>query len=272
MTAYFDLGTFQKGSPNVKFSTQTYLHWVKTFKYLNNSVVAYTDSIKFRNLFRELRHGMEHKTKVILVKRQKLWTFKLKNQIKAIFSKNGYPKHYPNTVIPEYSCAQHSKYAVLADTIRQGHFKSEYYAWLDIGYFRDIIEVKRMFTLSVPVDFDVGKIAMNLVYPSQSRNLTYRQIVYHNIVWVGGGMLLGTPDVVLEFETQYRHAVMFLLSQRLISTDQQVLLSMYSSQGQTDMKPKVQLQLYSNENETNIIYDNPWFYLGYRCLHFAHAT
>ncbi|XP_033757503.1 uncharacterized protein LOC117339901 [Pecten maximus] len=269
VTAYFDLGSFRKG-PSQTFSRKNYTEWAKTFKYLNNFLVVYTDSVVFRNFFRRLRKGKEQRTKIILMNRTQFWTFQIRDEIQKIFSQEEYPIHYPNTVLPAYSCAQHTKYAAVADTIRKKYFRSKCYAWLDIGYFRDVVNSKRYFSLNLLDDFDKNKLSVNLVYPSVSLNITYEATVYDNHVWVGGGMFIGTADVITAFEAEYQRAVTFLLDKQLMSTDQQVLLSMYSLQGQKDLNVTVQLQLYSRkQNETNLKNDNPWFYLGYKCLNFT---
>ncbi|XP_060075779.1 uncharacterized protein LOC132555447 [Ylistrum balloti] len=269
VTAFFDLGSFRKGT-SLTVTTQTYINWVKTFKYMNNSLVVYTDSVIFSDIFRELRRGMEQRTKIVFMNRTQLWAFQIHNAIKTIYSQEGYPKHFPNTVLPVYSCTQHSKYEVVADAVRKQYFKSKFYAWLDIGYFRDIVQSNKYFTLRPLDDFDRNRLAVNLVYPSLSLNVSYKSIVYNNQVWVGGGMFIGTADVLLALEKEYKRAVMFLLDKRLISTDQQVILSMYSVQGRKDLNTTLQLQVYSRrQNETNLKNGNPWFYLGYKCLNFA---
>ncbi|XP_069135449.1 protein HtrL-like isoform X2 [Argopecten irradians] len=269
VTAYFDIGSFKKG-PDMTFSPDTYLNWVKTFKYLNNSLVVYTDSATFRDNFIQLRKGMELKTKIVLVNRTHFWTFRIEDKIKKIFSMKGYPKHYPNTVLSEYSCAQHTKYAVVADAIRNKYFNSQYYAWLDIGYYRDLMDSERYFTLYALDDIDESKLSVNLVYPKVSLRTDYKTIVYNNIVWVGGGMFIGTADVIKAFEKQYKQAVMFLLEKQLISTDQQVIMSMYSQQGRRDLNVTVPLQLHSRtKDDVKLKNANPWFYLGYKSLIFT---
>lgn len=259
VTAYWNLGTFQKGVGGLKFSTNTYFKWASTFKYLVNPLVVYTDCKEFKELMETLRSDRLNNTMIYLLNRTELWPFQLVTQMKSVLDQPGYPKHYPNTVIPEYPAAQHSKYAVVAETIRKGVFANPYFAWVDIGYFRDVVERKVDFTLDIPPGFDPGKISVNRV-EGLSMNIDPFTIFRKNIVWVGGGIFLGKGEALLQFEQLYHRAVKYFLDQQLVNSDQQVLYSMYSKKGREALKPNIELQLYIPKGS-----GNPWFYLGYLC-------
>lgn len=259
VTAYWNLGTFQKGVGGLKFSTNTYFKWASTFKYLLNPLVVYTDCKEFKELMETLRSDRLNNTMIYLLNRTELWPFQLVTQMKSVLDQPGYPKYYPNTVIPEYPAAQHSKYAVVAETIRKGVFANPYFAWVDIGYFRDVVERKVDFTLDIPPGFDPGKISVNRV-EGLSMNIDPFTIFRKNIVWVGGGIFLGKGVALLQFEQLYHRAVKYFLDQQLVNSDQQVLYSMYSKKGREALKPNIELQLYIPKGS-----GNPWFYLGYLC-------
>lgn len=259
VTAYWNLGTFQKGVGGLKFSTNTYFKWASTFKYLMNPLVVYTDCKEFKELMETLRSDRLNNTMIYLLNRTELWPFQLVTQMKSVLDQPGYPKYYPNTVIPEYPAAQHSKYAVVAETIRKGVFANPYFAWVDIGYFRDVVERKVDFTLDIPPGFDPGKISVNRV-EGLSMNIDPFTIFRKNIVWVGGGIFLGKGEALLQFEQLYHRAVKYFLDQQLVNSDQQVLYSMYSKKGREALKPNIELQLYIPKGS-----GNPWFYLGYLC-------
>lgn len=259
VTAYWNLGTFQKGVGGLKFSTNTYFKWASTFKYLVNPLVVYTDCKEFKELMETLRSDRLNNTMIYLLNRTELWPFQLVTQMKSVLDQPGYPKYYPNTVIPEYPAAQHSKYAVVAETIRKGVFANPYFAWVDIGYFRDVVERKVDFTLDIPPVFDPGKISVNRV-EGLSMNIDPFTIFRKNIVWVGGGIFLGKGVALLQFEQLYHRAVKYFLDQQLVNSDQQVLYSMYSKKGREALKPNIELQLYIPKGS-----GNPWFYLGYLC-------
>ncbi|XP_048728051.1 uncharacterized protein LOC125646004 isoform X2 [Ostrea edulis] len=260
VTAYWNLGTFQKGAGgNLHFSTNTYFAWAKTFKYLINPLVVYTDSKEFKNLMEKLRADHINTTKIYFMNRTELWPFQLIDQIQTVYDLPGYPKFHPNTVNPGYAAAQHTKYAVTADTVRRKVFRAPFYAWLDIGYFRDIVNRNVSFELNIPTGFDPKRLAVNRI-DTLSMNIDPISIFRNNIVWVGGGMFIGSETVILEFEQLYRKAVLYFLREKLSNSDQQVLYSLYSKKGREALDPHIELQLYNPKGA-----GNPWFYLGYLC-------
>ncbi|XP_061179076.1 uncharacterized protein LOC133187678 [Saccostrea echinata] len=260
ITAYWNLGTFQKGLTGAHFSTNTYFSWAFTFKYLLNQLVVYTDMKEFKELIENLRVDLINSTKIFLLNRTDVWPFQLKERMKVIYSQPGYPKYYPNTVNPGYTAAQHAKYAVVANTVRKGIFRAPYYAWLDVGYFRDIAKRKVFFELHTPEGFDPDRLAVNRIN-DLSMNVDPFNIFRNNDVWVGGGMFLGSGKVILEFEKLYHKAVLYFLEQKIMNSDQQVLYALYSKKGREALKPNLELQLYIPKGS-----GNPWFYLGYLCV------
>ncbi|KAK3087379.1 hypothetical protein FSP39_005199 [Pinctada imbricata] len=259
VTAYWDLGSFKKGSSQT-FTKNTYVNWMKSFAHMTSPLVVYTDSQQFIDVTKTHRKRFSSKTRIFFVDRKYLWPFKLIDQIQSVFSQPGYPKHYPNTVIPGYSAAQHSKYVVLAHAAIKRYFNTPYYAWLDVGYFRDIVHNEKFFTMNPPADFDPSRIAFNRVFDLKMNTIP-NNIFKGNQVWVGGGLALGIPEVIFRFEDMYHKAVLYFLKEHLMSTDQQILFSLYSETGRKALHPPVELQLYVPKGS-----GNPWFYLGYLCL------
>nr|XP_022340728.1 uncharacterized protein LOC111135128 isoform X2 [Crassostrea virginica] len=260
VTAYWNLGTFRKGS-NQLFTKNTYLTWTKSFKYLMNPLLIYTDCEEFRDTMQKLRSegNLTYETEIFFIDRTKLWPFALVDQIQNVYRQPGYPAHYPNTVIPAYAAAQHAKYAVVADAVKKNIYNTSYYAWLDVGYFRDLIRSDEFFELKRPPDFDPSRLAVNLVSRQNMATKPY-SIFRYNIVWVGGGLFIGAKDIVTKFERLYYKAVLYFLDQKLMNSDQQVLFSMYSKEGRKALRPDIELQLYIPKG-----HGNPWFYLGYLC-------
>lgn len=176
------------------------------------------------------RHDLKNKTKIILVKRKVFWPFRLTKQIQSVFDQLEYPAHYPNTVNAEYCAIQHAKYAVVSESIESNLFQTEFYAWLEIGYFRDITEDKTYFVLNPPPDQDENLISFNEVFHA-NLSLSPEQIFKDNIVWVGGGIVIGTSAVFLKFEKLYKKAVLYFLERKLMNSNQQVVYSIYSDEG-----------------------------------------
>lgn len=101
VTAYWNLGTFQKGPRNLHFSTKTYFKWATVFKYLVNPLVVYTDSEAFKELMERLRTDHINNTLIYLTNRTDLWPFKFLYEVRSVYDVPGYPKSHPNTVVSD---------------------------------------------------------------------------------------------------------------------------------------------------------------------------
>ena len=110
------------------------------------------------------------------------WAFQMKDDIKEIFDTKKYPKHYPNTVVPEYTCTTHAKFDVISRAARNNYFYTKYVIWLDTGYFRDIVMEKQYYKLGLPPDFNESRIAVTQVY-DVSMSTEPSVIIKGNINW-----------------------------------------------------------------------------------------
>ncbi|XP_046567506.1 uncharacterized protein LOC124275868 [Haliotis rubra] len=98
VTAYFNIGSFAKGSSANTFTPGKYMHWMKVFGNIRNNLVAYTDSKDVYDLFMNLRRKFpSNTTKVFLIDRHNLWSFSLAEEIRSIYKQPNYPRHRPNT-------------------------------------------------------------------------------------------------------------------------------------------------------------------------------
>ena len=237
-------------------SIETYKNWMKNFALLNNVVLAFTDTKEIKVM---LENGRQHlsgnMTNVIIINRTDFWAFHQNGKIRDIFNSPGYPKHYPNTVNENYSCVMHAKYDALQYVIENRMYLTKYIAWVDIGYFREYSE--RIFKLLPPSDLRNGHIGFSQMKPFYDY-LTPKDVIYGNHFWIGGGIFIGQPQYFLPFIQDYKNSVEHLLSENLMSTDQQVLYIMYLSAN--EYKPRLPLQLYYH-----ICRCNYWFPLGEIC-------
>ena len=254
VTAYFNLGTFDKGILKV-YSKDTYKRWMKNYGLLNNFVVAFTDIEEIKILLTEARkHLPSNMTQVILIKREDFWAFQQREKIASIYQSPGYPRYKPNTVNPNYSCAMHAKYDALKYVIQHRMYHTKYVAWVDIGYFRE--NEKGTFKLLPPHDLKTGHIGFTQVEPFYDY-LTPKEIIYGNYVWIAGGFLIGQPQYLIPFIQDYQTSVQRLLAKNIMSTDQQVLFIMYSALH--EFKPRLPLQFYYHKCRCY------WFFLGDVC-------
>ncbi|XP_062606838.1 uncharacterized protein LOC134268593 [Saccostrea cucullata] len=255
VTAYFNLGDFQKGPINI-FTQDMYKQWMSAYSKLNNSVIAFTDSEDIARLFRQERtkHFAETLTQVHVVKRDDFWAFKLAPRIKDIYSEPDYPKFPPNTVNEYYSCAMHIKYELLEIVIKKKLHRTRYLSWVDIGYFRE--KMNKIYKLEPPDNLKEGHIAYTQIHPFYEY-MQPEDIIKNNAVWIAGGFILGKPEYLMIMIEDYRKAVEDLISKRLMDTDQQVLYILYSQY--SDVKPRVPVQTIYHLCRCN------WFFLGELC-------
>ncbi|KAK2146349.1 hypothetical protein LSH36_615g01074 [Paralvinella palmiformis] len=139
VTMYLNIGNFRKGEGSGYHSPDMYRKWMRLYGFLLNPVIAFFDNETDRKYFLKIRrlHGQRDHTKTFLLGRRDMWAFSLRANISRIFKKPGYPKHHPNTVIPDYSCATNAKYELIFNATNANWFCTRYFAWSDIGFFRN---------------------------------------------------------------------------------------------------------------------------------------
>lgn len=105
---------------------------------------------------------------------------------------------------------------MVADTVRKQVFQNVYYAWLDIGYFRDVVERNVQFELKIPPGFDSKRVSYNRI-SEFSKTVDPFTIFRNSLLWVDGGMFLGTGEVLLQFEQLYHRALLYFLDEKLMN-------------------------------------------------------
>ncbi|ELT92801.1 hypothetical protein CAPTEDRAFT_214404 [Capitella teleta] len=258
VTAYFNLGRFQKGDTQpANFTPFLYHQWIHVFARIQNPVIAYFELDEDIELFRRIRqHLPGNRTIINRIARSELWSFGLLDTIREIYNKPGYPKYHPGTVIPEYSATMHAKYELVHQAIRENPFKSKYFSWLDIGLFRSIWEGSKQpeFELYVPPDFIETKIAYGEVF-NRSKNVDAKKIFILNQEWVCGCMFIGRVDRLVKWAVRYMNATEDYLARGFMNTDQQVVYAMVNEGAGQDV------QVYSKPAKYEA-----WFHLGYSCM------
>lgn len=267
VTMFLDLGIFKKGEQQFAYhSPYKYRKWMRVFGRLANRVVAYIENNNDIQFFSEIRSCFPPSlTKIVKVDRSKLPSFKHLPAISKIYSRPSYPKHFPNTVYPEYSCAMHAKYDVLELSILEDHFKTPYFAWLDIGLFRNLDNIEfPVFKLVPPEKFHPERVGFSQVWP-QDPVRPPELIMKEKIVWVSGSMVLATQEYMLNFTRDYKLAVVELLKQGLSNSDQEVINAMYTGKMRKPHYIKIKPYL-CHEGQLGLHgADSRYFCLGYVC-------
>ena len=256
ITGYIDIGSFNKGHPDIFRSKRDYMTWMKIFSKIRNPVVAFIEKQEDQQYFSDIRTqgGLQNLTIIRNVQRNATWAFSLLPRIREVLAKGHYPKHYPNTVVPEYQPIQHIKYEYVNDVAKHNPFRTKYFAWIDIGLFREIAEKNvKPFKLYLPPNMDLSRVAYNEVTPA--RDVTTQDIFRNNLYWVCGCFFIGARPTVLRWTVEYMNYTEKYLGQGLANTDQRVIYAM-----QRNDSPAMRIQVYKPLNKAD-----PWFDLGYRC-------
>ncbi|XP_070189120.1 uncharacterized protein [Littorina saxatilis] len=265
VTAFLDIGEFAKTRPERKRDHRLYETWSSAYFRVLSPVVLYTDSESFARHFLSVRRKLLNVTKVVMVRRDGLWSFGLKDRIAAVYSRRDYPKNYPNTVYPEYTCLTHAKMDFLQDAVDNADFPSRLVAWMDVGYLRDIAgkNFTGYYNLLPPLNLplDASRVLCGQVV-KPNFTTPWLTVIRRNRNWVAGGFFLATPDVMTRFVTQYRRAVTSFLALNESQVEQQVIYAMYTNDGRRMVKPIVELQAVPGG----------WFTIGFRCLRPSNMT
>ena len=261
VTAFFDIGPFEKNIYEGIRTPSYYTKWLSVFEYLNNPLYVYVDSIEYKTLFENVRRNSQRKTKIILVNREDIWGFSLRENISSIYSDPEYPKVVGKTTNAEYTCAMHAKFDVMLKSVNDNKFQTKYFAWLDIGYYRDTVNATNQFKIYLPPCFDDSRVSYNELYTPRER--TIQQIITNEEVWVGGGIFLAEKNVMRKWVQDYMYFVERFIQLGWISSDQEVIYAMRQPSIHKELgKRRIAIQEY---NAYRIFGLDPWFGLGYLC-------
>ena len=258
VTGFIDIGAFNKGDPNLFRTHRDYERWMHIFDRIYNPVVAFIETDDDVTLFDRIRAsrdaGLRNVTRIERVTRGETWAFSLLPKIKQVLKERNYKKILPNTAVPEYQCIQHIKYEHVLNVATTNPFKTKYFAWIDIGLFRDIVDVNAdKFKLFLPPDADLTRVAYGEVTPAQ--NKTNEEIFRGNLYWVCGCFFIGARPTIMRWTREYMRYTEKFLNEGLANSDQRVIYAM-----QKNEQPSMEIQVYKSRNKAN-----PWFDLGYRC-------
>ncbi|KAL8578255.1 hypothetical protein ACOMHN_005646 [Nucella lapillus] len=237
-----------------RYTPNLYKRWMWSFGWIDNPLIVFTDSKDTAAHFRKLRARYPpSRTTIFVLDRKELWAFQLEDEIKKIYSQHGYPRYPPNTINALYSCAMHAKFELVQKVLRERLYQTRFVAWLDIGLFREESSKNRTIHLTAPTDFQRTRVAYSQV--DKFITMTPQDVIRRNRVWVGGASFLATPEVAYVYCSEYRRAVRKLLDMKWMSTDQQVIYSMF--QPSFNFKRRFKLQPYKRH------IGNIWFSMGY---------
>ena len=198
VSAYFNIGKFPKGSKNNIRDPDEYYKWMKIFSCLKSYLIMFVETSKDVAYIKKLRQDIDPSlTHIVKVNRSDLWAFHLRSKIAAIYSNPEYPKQYPNTVNPDYTCVTHAKFDIMYLAVRTNVFHTRYFSWLDAGYFRRA-NTNKAFLLTLPPHFNHSCVAFTNFRKFKPTN-TAVNIMHGHSFWIAGGFFVAEVTVMMRF-------------------------------------------------------------------------
>ena len=119
-----------------KFPIETYLKWINNLLSIVNqfNLVIYTNKESVVYLLK-LIDPTNKKIKVIIKPLSQFYTYKYKNNWIKNHEKSNMGLH--KIIDWQLNMLWNEKVFLVNETIKKGHFKTYYYGWCDIGYFRN---------------------------------------------------------------------------------------------------------------------------------------
>lgn len=92
----------------------------------------------------------------------------------------------------------HAKYDVLENACNANYFETPYFAWVDVGLFRNLDGTDYpLFKLIPPEKFHPERIGFSQAWPHDPAH-SLEDIMHNKMVWVSGSMVLATKEVSVD--------------------------------------------------------------------------
>ena len=192
-------------------------------------------------------------TLIRVIERKNLWVFSLLNTTEAVCQRGD--SICDRHISAEYPLAMHVKYELLYRTILTNPYRTKYFAWVDIGYYRKYLNKTEHFIIELPKGFEKDKIA----YGDVSRlwgSANNREQLSKDEKRIAGGFFIGMLEPLLRWSVEYLDYMYYLLTEKnVVLTDQKLINNVLSNHNPRHNRLSSGLQLYNGSG-------NPWFYLG----------
>jgi len=232
VTMFYDIG---RSSWDKKFTRKVdeYFEAFKVFLNYNYSMIVFIDD-RYNESFSEII-GDNPNIKIIAINeswvKSNLWSWgKLEKEREIMNSKfyidlvqHRIEAKYPENTIPEYTILTHSKIDVVNYVIDNDLSDSDYFAWVDFGYFyhktSDDFLPKGELDLN---KFNLDKINLCLINPIDDKDMDIQYTLQIAPEKIGAYFFLGSRKRLKEFQ-EYCHLMLERFQQSGIADDEQCL-------------------------------------------------
>ena len=241
ITVYYDINR-SEWSNKFKRSFQDYLSRFKPFIELfkndtEDEMIVFIDEKYYEDL-----HNITHEAKNIkLIKlnqdilKDDIYCWSLLDKEREIMTNPEYRfllgdrTIYPEHNYPEYTLINHSKIDFVSRVIDLGLSTSEYYAWVDFGFFSKTEDIpNKLLDIN---KFNLDKINYTLINPlddNKDNNIYYT--LRYAPEKIGGFFFLGRKDKIKEYQELYHTVLNQFQEKNIADDDQHVALRCYYKQ------------------------------------------
>ena len=263
VTVFLDVGSNSIKDKSIVRTSAVYRQWMKAFSFIKNPVIAFFNNQVDLEHFKAIRQKFISNTHLVKVDLTDLWAFKLAPAIVKVYAQENYPKFYPDTT-SAYTCAVHSKYDLMLRAVTKNHFNTQYFTFVDIGYFRAIAyQNSPKFYLSLPKNFNPLKVTYLEMH--HRFMVTVEDVFLKKIHWVAGGYFVAEKAIMMQWCEQYMRFTEKMLSKNLMNNDQTILYGMTLEMEMERNSSHVMINAYDGPwNKTR--YPDKWMSLGYQSM------
>lgn len=238
-----------------KFNLSQYVEWLQNFNINDNfNLVIFTDKNTFNEISDYIYHLKRPNVKIVIKDLNNFYTYNLKN-----FWENN---HNNNYLLKHTSWELNMLWSEKVNFTKESmtHFKSDYYGWIDIGYFRDSSFDKYFCDINVINSLLKDKIYYALInndheyinyllrMERNEKKLPIKPIP-NDQVSVAGGFFITFKDNIEWFHNTYYDKLLTYFENNYLVKDDQIILTdiIFSNIGK--------FYLFTEKNR----FKDPWF-------------
>jgi hypothetical protein len=133
-----------------------------------------------------------------------------------------YGQGFPETLYPEYTLINHCKIDFIVHAITLVGNESNFYAWVDFGYFQkeETVPVRGLDSTKIPND----RIFYSLINPLDDRDFDIVHTLQTAPEKIGGFFFCGTGEKMIEYQKVYHYVHESLQNMGVVDDDQHIVI------------------------------------------------
>ncbi|WP_323660373.1 WlaTC/HtrL family glycosyltransferase [Pectobacterium versatile] len=211
-------------------TTDSYFEYFNNLSHLDNKMIIFTSN-EFKDRIKKIRG--EKPTEIVIIDYKNKLN-RMKNKVSEIQKSTEFQSKLnkeqsisPEYFSPDYVIVNNLKSYFVTKSISMGLIETDFAAWIDFGYCRNIKILNGLTQWNY--SFDREKIHLFTINNSlevKSLNSVFDKML-NNEAFIIGGAIVGTKDKWNEFSNLVWHCQKLTLQQRIIDDDQGIYIMCY---------------------------------------------